>query len=108
MKGNFWTLIAVLALALVAQAVGESESVVFKELDVTLDVDYWNTTGHENPIVSRSTASLEDVPLALTDDSESDDYLAEHAFDTRQSYDPVPSDPIEFTSEPLGFSVIVR
>ena len=108
MKRNCWTLIAALSLAFAAQAVGEGGSVVFDELDVTQNVDYWNTTGHANPTVFQATVSLADVPFAPAGDADSGDYLAGHSFDTRQAYDSETSDPIEFTSEPAGFSVIVR
>ena len=108
MKRNWISFALTFALSFAVQAVDDGVGVVFEELDITIDVDFWNTQGHVNPVCSSAAASLAGTDILVASDAESGNYLSGNAFDTRHSYEPVSSSPVAFTSEPASLRLIVR
>ena len=96
------------AAAVATAAVVAGTRTYSEELDTTLDVDYWNTTEHVNPTISFVSGSVDGLGIETGTADQSDDYLGGGSFDARAVYDAKDSGSIDFTSEPLGVSVIVR
>jgi len=95
--------------ALVATAAVSSGTRTYaEELDTSLKVDYWNTTGHVNPTVAYVSDSVNGLGIEVGTAARSADCLGGGSLDVRAVYEAKDSASISFTSEALGLSVIVR
>ena len=102
---------AALTAALTVRAAETKDSATFAELDVTQDVDFWNTTGHANPTYAYARVAAEDAAVAVdvSDAAVSADWLSGgKTLDARIYYPSVLSSSILFTSFPAGMTLFIR
>ena len=80
------------------------------ELDVTVNVDFWNTTAHTNAVYAsvQVAAAETDVDMPVVMRRESPNYLSNGIFDAQILYPGKSSWELKFSSHPIGTFLSLR